>query len=80
MDQATVFLEYEYIFGIAVIFVIALMYLFYVKFPYKTEEYESSGGEGHWYKSNNVSYGSYYPNTSKHNFYAERIGFPVRPI
>jgi hypothetical protein len=40
------FLEYEYVFGIAVIFVIVLMYLFYVKFPYKTEEYESSSGKG----------------------------------
>ncbi len=43
MDQAALFLEYEYIFGIAVIFVIVLMYLFYVQFPYKTEKYESSG-------------------------------------
>jgi hypothetical protein len=47
MDQATLFLEYEYVFGIAVVFVIVLMYLFYIKFPYKAEEYENSSGEGH---------------------------------
>jgi hypothetical protein len=38
MDQAFLMLEFEYVFGIAVIFVLLLMYLFYVKFPYKAEE------------------------------------------
>ena len=47
MDQAALFLEYEYVFGVAVIFVIVLMYLFYVQYPYKTEEYENSSGECH---------------------------------
>ncbi len=35
MELAKVlFLEFEYIFAIAVIFIMALMYLFYVKYPY----------------------------------------------
>lgn len=34
VDQSLVFLEFEYIFGIAIVFVLLLMYLFYVKYPY----------------------------------------------
>lgn len=34
MDEVTIFLEFEYILIIAVAFVVLLMYLFYVKYPY----------------------------------------------
>ena len=34
MDQSILFLEFEYIFGIAVVLVILLMLLFYVVYPY----------------------------------------------
>ncbi|MFQ6052905.1 MAG: hypothetical protein ACE5OO_01565 [Candidatus Bathyarchaeia archaeon] len=36
-DQSLVFLEFEYIFTICVILVLALMYLFYVRYPYDKE-------------------------------------------
>ena len=34
LDQAVVFIDFEYIFGAAVVLVLLLMYLFYVKYPY----------------------------------------------
>jgi hypothetical protein len=34
LDQSILFLEFEYIFGIAVVLVILLMLLFYVVYPY----------------------------------------------
>ncbi len=42
MDQYILFLEFEYVFGIAVVLVIVLMLLFYVIFPYNKDlEYGS---------------------------------------
>jgi heme/copper-type cytochrome/quinol oxidase subunit 2 len=38
MEQSLVFLEFEYIFAIAVIFVLILMILFYVVYPYDRTE------------------------------------------
>ena len=34
MEQITAFLEYEWIFGIGVVCVLLLMFLFYVVYPY----------------------------------------------
>jgi hypothetical protein len=34
MKESVLFLEFEYIFGIAVVLVLLLMVLFYVVFPY----------------------------------------------
>lgn len=34
MEQITAFLEFEWIFGIGVVFVLLLMILFYVVYPY----------------------------------------------
>lgn len=34
MDQSLLFLEFEYVFGIAVALVIFLMLIFYVVYPY----------------------------------------------
>lgn len=34
MEESVLFLEFEYIFGIAVVLVLLLMVLFYVVFPY----------------------------------------------
>jgi hypothetical protein len=34
LDQAVVFIDFEYIFGAAIVLVLLLMYLFYVKYPY----------------------------------------------
>ena len=34
MDQSILFLEFEYVLGIAVVLVILLMLLFYVVYPY----------------------------------------------
>lgn len=44
MDQSILFLEFEYVFGIAVVLVIVLMLLFYVIFPYNKDlEYGPEG-------------------------------------
>ena len=37
LDQSILFLEFEYMLAIAVIFIMALMYLFYVKYPYNKD-------------------------------------------
>lgn len=37
MDQL-VFMEFEYIFGVAVFLVLLLMYIFYVKYPYNRDD------------------------------------------
>ncbi len=34
MDQAMAFLDFEYVFGIAALIVLGLMYVFYVRYPY----------------------------------------------
>lgn len=39
-EQTVVFLEFEYVLAIAVIFVLILMFLFYVKYPYDKEIYK----------------------------------------
>ncbi len=37
LEGSMAFLEFELIFGIAVIFLAGLMYLFYVKYPYNKD-------------------------------------------
>ncbi len=37
LEQLTAFLEFEWIFGIGVVFVILLMIIFYVVYPYDKE-------------------------------------------
>ncbi len=37
LEGSVAFLEFEVIFGIAVIFLAGLMYLFYVKYPYNKD-------------------------------------------
>ncbi len=37
MEGSIAFLEFEVVFGIALIFLVGLMYLFYVKYPYNKD-------------------------------------------
>lgn len=37
MEGSLAFLEFEVVFGIALIFLVGLMYLFYVKYPYNKD-------------------------------------------
>jgi len=37
LEGSIAFLEFEVVFGIALIFLVGLMYLFYVKYPYNKD-------------------------------------------
>ena len=37
LEGSVAFLEFEFVLGVAVVFLVGLMYLFYVKYPYNKD-------------------------------------------